>query len=630
MSDTPESILKKYWGYDNFRPDQRNIVASILAGKDTLALLPTGGGKSVCFQVPGMLLDGMTLVVSPLIALMKDQVDALLERNITAAYLNSGQTWREQKQIMENALQGHYRFLYIAPERLLSESFKEYLPNLDISSLVIDEAHCISMWGSDFRPAFRKIYEIRRLLPLKIPVAAFTASAPEWIQEDIISGLKLKNPEIHQGEFGRSNLIFQAVKTSNRLALLLQGLKNTNGCSIVFAPTRKSVQEVATWLQNEGISAHFYHGGLSNNERSKKQQDWMSNRVRVMVCTNAFGMGVDKPDVRYVFHIAPSATPEDYYQESGRAGRDGKRSFCVMFHDEMDWKRAHEQILLQHPTEAQIKRVYHAAMNTIGVSPGHGLHLTFPLNYVEAAKKYRIPVAEFFYSLRALEKLGWLELNEGIKTQSKFMFIADYTEVYDFKIRYAQYEPILDVLLRSFGGVFESYVSFNEEQIAKRLHKEQNEIVKMLNTLQKQELIDYNPQSVDPMLTLLEPRVMYPSINMDQLNELKERRLDSLENIKKYANNDKCRSAFWIHYFTQNKSEDCGSCDVCKKKYNSPDPKLIAHNIKDLIGKESIDFHDLTFKFPNENRQLYLEVLESLIDNEEILKTESNQLILPS
>ena len=630
MSDTPESILKKYWGYDTFRPDQRNIVESIIAGNDTLALLPTGGGKSICFQVPGMLFEGMTLVVSPLIALMKDQVDGLLEHNISAAYLNSGQSWREQKQIMENALQGHYRFLYIAPERLLSDSFKEYLPNLDISSLVIDEAHCISMWGSDFRPSFRKIHEIRKLLPEKVPVAAFTASAPEWIQDDIIDGLKLEVPKIHQGAFGRSNLIFQAIATSNRSALLLQALKKTTGCSIVFAPTRKSVQEIATWLQKEGISAHFYHGGLASDERSQKQQEWMANRVRVMVCTNAFGMGVDKPDVRYVFHTSPSTTPEDYYQESGRAGRDGKRSYCVMFHDEMDWKRAEDQILLQHPSETQIKRVYHAAMNAIGVSPGHGLHQTFPLNYVEAAKKYRIPVAEFFYSLRALEKLGWVELNEGIKTQSRFMFTADYTEVYDFKIRYAQYEPILDILLRSYGGVFESYVSFNEGQIAKRLHKESEVIVKMLYMLQKQGLIDYNPQTVDPLITLLEPRVMYPSVNMDQLNELKNRRLNSLGKLKDYATKEQCRSAFWIQYFTQKSSEDCGSCDVCKRKYKSEDRVQIANKIKEMMGEFPCDFHEITLKFPLEHRQLYVQVLESLIDEEEILKTESNQLILPS
>lgn len=630
MNENPVGILKRHWGYDAFRPGQQEIVDSILQGRDILALLPTGGGKSICFQVPGMILPGIALVVSPLIALMKDQVDGLLKRDISAAFLNSGQSWKEQKQIMENVLQGHYKFLYVAPERLLSESFREYLPNLKVSCLIIDEAHCISMWGSDFRPSFRKIKEARALLPSNVPVAAFTASAPQWIQEDIIEGLELRDAKIHQGAFGRDNLIFQSIKATNKSALLLQALKQTKGCTIVFAPTRKAVQETAIWLQNEGVTAHFYHGGLANEERTIKQQDWIENKVRVMVCTNAFGMGVDKPDVRYVFHTAPSTTPEDYYQESGRAGRDGKRSFCVLFHDEIDWIRAQEQIEMQHPTESQIKRVYHATMNTIGVSPGQGLHITYPLNYVETAKKYRIPVSEFYFSLRAIEKLGWIELNEGIKTQSRFMFTADYTEVYDFKIRYVAYEGILDILLRSYGGVFDSYAPFQENQIGKRLRKETAEIIKMLHTLHKHNIIDYIPQTIDPLITLLEPRVMYPTVHMEQLDELKKRRLQSLKSIQEYAKIEKCRSAFWIKYFTKSDSPNCGSCDVCKRNNTNLTQAQVKEYIFNRIRNGTDDLHELSHGFPLEQREIYLDVLESLIDKGEILKSDSNKLILSS
>lgn len=630
MNENPVGILKRHWGYDAFRPGQQEIVDSILQGRDILALLPTGGGKSICFQVPGMILPGIALVVSPLIALMKDQVDGLLKRDISAAFLNSGQSWKEQKQIMENVLQGHYKFLYVAPERLLSESFREYLPNLKVSCLIIDEAHCISMWGSDFRPSFRKIKEARALLPSNVPVAAFTASAPQWIQEDIIEGLELRDAKIHQGAFGRDNLIFQSIKATNKSALLLQALKQTKGCTIVFAPTRKAVQETAIWLQNEGVTAHFYHGGLANEERTIKQQDWIENKVRVMVCTNAFGMGVDKPDVRYVFHTAPSTTPEDYYQESGRAGRDGKRSFCVLFHDEIDWIRAQEQIEMQHPTESQIKRVYHATMNTIGVSPGQGLHITYPLNYVETAKKYRIPVSEFYFSLRAIEKLGWIELNEGIKTQSRFMFTADYTEVYDFKIRYVAYEGILDILLRSYGGVFDSYAPFQENQIGKRLRKETSEIIKMLHTLHKHNIIDYIPQTIDPLITLLEPRVMYPTVHMEQLDELKKRRLQSLKSIQEYAKIENCRSAFWIKYFTKSDSPNCGSCDVCKRNNTNLTQAQVKEYIFNRIRNGTDDLHELSHGFPLEQREIYLDVLESLIDKGEILKSDSNKLILSS
>lgn len=628
MTQEPESILKKYWGYDSFRPGQKSIVESILQGRDTLALLPTGGGKSIGFQVPGLILPGMALVVSPLIALMKDQVDGLLKRNITAAFLNSGQSWKEQKQIMENALQGHYRFLYVAPERLLSDSFREYIPNLNISSLIVDEAHCISMWGSDFRPSFRRICEVRDLLPPKTPVAAFTASAPQWIQDDIIAGLRLREPVIHQSDFGRENLIFQAIQATNKSVLLLQALKQTLGCAIVFASTRKAVQETALWLQSEGISAHYYHGGLPNEERAHKQQDWIDNRVRVMVCTNAFGMGVDKPDVRYVFHTVPSTTPEDYYQESGRAGRDGKRSYCILFHDESDWIRSKEHIEMQHPTEAQIVRVYHACMNTIGVSPGHGLLNTYPLNYTESAKKYRIPVAEYYYGLRALEKLGWVELNEGIKTQARFMFTADYTEVYDFKIRYAQYESLIDVLLRSYSGVFDSYIPFQEAQIAKRLHKEPEMIVKMLQTLKKSRILDYIPQTIDPLITLLETRVMKPTVNMNQLDELKKRRLQSLESLQQYARQEQCRSAFWIRYFTEVETDNCGSCDVCKRNAAPLNNASIEAEILQQLRNGTRDFHAFSHSFPLEMRTRYLQVLESLIDTGKVLKTTNNELLL--
>ena len=311
MNLTPEETLFKYWNYKAFRPLQLEIVQSILNQNDVLALLPTGGGKSICFQVPALILGGLTLVVSPLIALMKDQVDGLKSKGITATYIHSGLAWTEIKQILENALQGHYQMLYVSPERLTSSNFEGYLLNLPIKLLVVDEAHCVSMWGKDFRPSFLRISSVRQLLP-KVPVCAFTASAPEWIQEEIISGLELNQVKIHQGSFERNNLVFYAIDTENKSGILLNSLKKTEGCSIVFSNTRKEVQEIARFLDKNNVSAHFYHGGLDSDTRSRRQQDWIQNKVRVMVCTNAFGMGVDKPDVRYVYHLMPSATPEGW------------------------------------------------------------------------------------------------------------------------------------------------------------------------------------------------------------------------------------------------------------------------------------------------------------------------------
>lgn len=628
MIPNAKDILKTYWGYSDFRPGQHDIVQSILNGTDTLALLPTGGGKSICFQVPGLILPGLTLVVSPLIALMKDQVDGLIKRGIHAAFLNSGQTWKEQQIIMENALQGHYKFLYVAPERLISDSFRAYLPNLEINALVVDEAHCISMWGSDFRPSFRRIYEIREQLPPKIPVAAFTASAPQWIQDDIVKGLELKGVAVFQGDFKRSNLVFQVVESSNKWMLLLKALKNTQGCSIVFGSTRKTVKDTAEWLQSEGISAHYYHGGLSHSERTKKQQEWMQGQTRVMVCTNAFGMGVDKPDVRYVFHVSPSMTPEDYYQEAGRAGRDGNISYCVLLHDENDWIRGYEHIEIQHPKEVQIKKVYHAMMNTIGVSPGHGLLQTYPLNYTESAAKYRIPLPEYFHSLRALEKLGYVTLNEGIRVPSKFMFTADYTEVYDFKIRYAAFENLIDVLLRSFTGVFDNYNVLYESVLAKRLKIDGSKLALMLGKLQKARIIDYVPQTTDPLITLLEPRSMYPSIDMRHLDHLKMRRLDAFNKMKEYALTETCRSSFWIGYFSQQKSVRCGSCDTCKLQHTYKDPREIHAAIRMLFEHQPRFFHELVHHFPLGFRDLFLLGLEQMIDSGEIIKNPDNTLFL--
>ncbi len=625
---SPEDILKEYWGYGEFRPGQRNIIDSILAGNDTLALLPTGGGKSICFQVPGMLLPGLTLVISPLIALMKDQVDGLKKRGISAAFMNSGQSRGEVKNILENALQGHYSFLYISPERAISENFAGYIPNLRISLLVIDEAHCISMWGKDFRPSFQKIHTIRQLLPPKTPVAAFTASAPSWIQKEIVEGLNMRNAQVYQGAFGRPNLNFKVLETENKRGLLIHALKITQGSSIVFANTRKEVQDLASLISGEGISVHFYHGGLPSQERAIKQQEWIQNRVRVMVCTNAFGMGVDKPDVRYVYHFTPSSTPEDYYQEAGRAGRDGNLSYCILFHHNSDWKRALELIQSQHPPEDQLKRTYHALMNGIGVLPGQGQDQVFPAPWTRIADQYKIPHSVFYAAIKTIEKLGQWELSEGMKTPSRFKFLAEYTEVYDFKIRYPQYEGILDVLLRSFSGVFEHYTSIIELNLSKKIRKTEDELRLQLNKLHKVGLIDYVEQTDAPMLLLLEPRSMYPSFNMKRVLQLKKMRTDSLSKLQEYTQIQHCRSDFWVEYFTSRPQGNCLNCDLCESKRLPIDADWIR---KDLLKRvqPGISLKRLMDYFPYTYRKEFSHVLNDLLDSGEIVKNPDNRLTLP-
>ena len=621
------TLLKEHWGYEHFRDGQISIINSILDKNDTLALLPTGGGKSICFQVPGLILGGLTLVVSPLIALMKDQVDGLKSRNISANFIHSALSWKEIKAIMENALKGHYSFLYVSPERLLSQNFTEYLPNLNIQLLVVDEAHCISSWGSDFRPSFKEIHKVREFISEGIPIAAFTASAPEWIQEDIVTGLKLKNHQKFQGEFGRNNLVFQSVFAENKRELLLNALKNTSGSTIVFGNTRKEVQDCSQWLFEEGISTHFYHGGLPSEERSRKQSDWMNNKVRVMVCTNAFGMGVDKPDVRYVFHLSPSSSPEDYYQEAGRAGRDGKKSYCVLFYNSSDWIRAQEFITLQHPQIDALNQSYHAVMNSLGIAPGNGQDSVNPIDWTKIAEKYKIPVSQMFYSIKILEKLKVWQLSDGFNSPSKIKMQMDYSEVYDFKIRYEKFDSILDVLMRGFGGIFEHFVTIVESQLARKTGLTEDELIKQLVVLEKAGVIDYLPRTNLPMLTLLEQRSMYPSFDMNVVLALKKRRIDALQVIRNYAENKECRADFWIQYFTGEKAGNCYSCDNCRRKYNIPKPEVIRNELLNRLSKPA-NFFDFTVKFPIEFREEFILQLNHLIDEGKVLKSVDNLLSL--
>lgn len=626
MNQSPEETLFKYWNYKAFRPGQLEIVQSILNKNDVLALLPTGGGKSICFQVPALMLGGLTLVVSPLIALMKDQVDGLKSKGISATYIHSGLAWTETKQILENALQGHYQLLYVSPERLTSANFEGYLQNLPIKLLVVDEAHCVSMWGKDFRPSFLRIASVRQLLP-NVPVCAFTASAPEWIQEEIISGLELNDVKIHQGSFERNNLVFYAIETENKTGILLNSLKKTQGCSIVFSSTRKEVQEIARFLDNNNISAHFYHGGLDSETRSRRQQDWIRNKVRVMVCTNAFGMGVDKPDVRYVYHLMPSATPEDYYQEAGRAGRDGQTSYCILLHQKSDWKQLFKHVENQHPDEKSCLRGYHAVMNHLGIAPGYGEQVSYPVNFQAISDFYRLPMFELYFAAKSLESMGQWLLNEGIKSPSRLKFITDFQTVYDFKLRYEIYEPIIDVLLRSFGGIFDAHTVIHEIQLAKRVRATENQVIQWLMHLQKSRLIDYVQRTDAPLITLIEPRSMYPSLNMNIINELKARRLQSVQKMELYSESIECRSAFWIKHFTNKHTLPCGKCDNCKKFSIKPSDIEIEVDILERL-KSPVLFETFVMNIPIEFKNEYLKVLNYLLDHEKVQKTANNELFL--
>ncbi len=624
MVESAESILLKYWGYDNFRPGQKDIVDQIHDGKDVLALLPTGGGKSICFQVPALLKPGLTLVISPLIALMKDQVENLTNKGIPAVSLHSGLSRDETNQILNNALNGAYKLLYLSPERFTTQNFKGYLPNLNISLLVIDEAHCISMWGHDFRPSYQRIAEIKTLLP-SIQIAAFTASAPQWIQDDILQGLQMQSPFVFMGDFRRNNLTFYSFNTTAKQQVILRLISKSQGSALIFGNTRNAVEDIAQWLHNEGISTTFYHAGLAHNERSKRQQDWIQNKIRVMVCTNAFGMGVDKPDVRLVVHLAPPKNPEDYYQEAGRAGRDGQSSYCILLHSAQDWENIQKGLTQQHPPEPVLRAAYHNILNGLQISDGEGALQPFPVDLFGIAKQKQLPPRDLYFAAKALEVVGQWHFIEGNWQPAKIQMIGSYDEVYDFKENSKAMSPLLDILLRGQGGVFDHPVVIHEEWLAQRLRSEAEQLKKDLLFLEKRGILRYFPATDLPTIILPEGRSLYPSINVDGLMKLYQRRVEALQKFYDYAHSNRCRAAFWTQYFG-GKSEDCGKCDNCRKKAES-DPMRLARRWWNttLQGQPQTTSLIMT-KIPLAKREILTQGLRTLMDEGCIIENNQGEL----
>ena len=623
----PKDILAEYWGYPDFRKGQESIVNHILAGNDTIALLPTGGGKSICFQLPGIMHGGLTLVISPLISLIKDQVDGLNRRNISALGLHSGLGYKETRLLMDNALKGAYRFLYISPERLATEGFREYLPNLNIKMLVVDEAHCISQWGYDFRPAYLQIAESRALLP-NVPIAAFTASAPPYVVNDIADKLLLVEPKITMGDFQRSNIHFHAQEQEDKQGVLLKMLSGTQGSSLVFARNRKETEELAAFLCHHGVDADFYHAGLQATERARKQDSWMRNQKRVMCCTNAFGMGVDKPDVRFVFHAGPPPSPEDYYQEAGRAGRDGKESWCVMLYRKADFEQIRVQIDARFPGAEVLARVYQALMAHLGIPEGGGLLQWYEFDPAEIAGRFRFQMAELLHALKSLELLRFFSLSEGALNPAAVHISADYASVYDFKLRNRGFEAAIDMLLRSHPGILDGYVVINESILSKRLRLEQDAFRELLRTLQNREILDYRPATDKPRVLLLEPRHSRPVFNVKSLEPLKKSRLQATEHMEQYVFCASCRSAWWIAYFTGKSADDCVKCDICAKrsKQKPQGYDFWKKEIKRKLISGSWEYMSFLDSFPAEKAEEMTTVFRSLLDNETITKDQEGIL----
>ncbi len=565
-------ILNKYWGFTTFRSKQQQIISSILEKKDTLALMPTGGGKSLCFQVPAMMIDGMCLVVTPLIALMKDQIFNLQKKRIEALALHSGMNFYEVRKAIQDATSGRFKFLYVSPERLETNLFKEYLPALNISLIAVDEAHCVSQWGYDFRPPYLRIANFRKELP-NIPILALTASATALVQEDIIDKLKLSAPNIFKQSFERTNISYSVFKVESKINKLIEILQNVGGSSIVYCRNRKLTKEVAQLLSAQKINADFYHAGLLQEERSQKQENWINNKVRVIVCTNAFGMGIDKADVRTVVHYDIPDCLENYYQESGRAGRDDKKSYAVLLYQQKDEQELESLAGKCFPTIDAIKKVYQALADYLEIPIGLGAENFYDFDLNAFVRNFQLDIFLVTNVLKILEQEGYLYFNENIFLPSQINFVVKKDMLNEFEETHEQLEPLIKCLLRTYEGIFDNRVSVYEKQIAKLLRCRGDGVYKGLMQLQSFGIIEYLPQKDKPQIQMLMNRASSKFLNINYENHLKKKKQFELriKNMLQYLHLEKeCRSIFIGKYFDAEVLKDCGICDNClqKKKTN--------------------------------------------------------------
>lgn len=561
----PIDILKEYWGYDSFRPRQEEIVNAALEGKDVLAILPTGGGKSVCFQVPAMIREGIALVVTPLIALMKDQVQNLNERGIKALCVNAGMGRREVELTLNNAAYGDFKFLYVSPERLGTRLFRDYVREMNVSYIVVDEAHCISQWGYDFRPDYLQIGRLREIVDA--PVIALTATATPQVAEDIMNRLGFEERTLIKSGFERPNLSYIVRKCEDKLGQLLSVCSNVAGTGIVYVRNRKKTEELAAFLAANGISSSYYHAGLGTDSRTDRQEKWKSDKIRVMVCTNAFGMGIDKPDVRFVVHFDVPDSPEAYFQEAGRGGRDGKRSFAVLLWNSTDIKRLRQIASVSFPSLEYIEDIYHKVHTFFDIpyDAGEGRQLKF--NLEDFCRRYGLQRASAYYAVVYIERTAHWTLSEDVDISTRVQVIVDRNELYDVEFPDHRMLTLLDVLMRRYTGLFSYPVPIDEEYVASQIGVTVPGLRQLLYNLALEHVIRYVPCDRATVLFLHHDRLRPKNVNLDpeRYEMLKSSALERMQKMMDYVNEeDVCRSSYLLEYFGQKEAEDCGTCDICR------------------------------------------------------------------
>ena len=563
-----QEILKQYWGYDSFRDLQEEIITSIGEGKDTLGLMPTGGGKSITFQVPALAQEGICIVITPLIALMKDQVQNLRKREIKALAIYSGMTRQEILTALENCIFGNYKFLYISPERLDTEIFRTKLRSMKVSMITVDESHCISQWGYDFRPAYLKIAEIRELLP-EVPVLALTATATPEVVTDIQARLKFREGNVFRMSFERKNLAYIVRKTDNKTKELLYILQRISGSAIIYVRNRRRTKEITELLMNEGITADFYHAGLDNAVKDLRQKRWQSGEVRVMVATNAFGMGIDKPDVRIVLHLDLPDSPEAYFQEAGRAGRDGEKAYAVILYSKSDKTTLHKRVVDTFPDKEYILNVYEHLQYYYQMAMGDGFQCIREFNLEEFCRKFKYFPVPVDSALKILTQAGYLEYTDEQDNSSRILFTIRRDELYKLREMGKEAEALIQSILRSYTGVFTDYAYISEESLAVRTGLTRQQIYNILVTLTKRRIVDYIPRKKTPYIIYTRERLelRFLHIPASVYEERKARYEARIKAMEEYVTPENiCRSRMLLRYFGEKNEHNCGQCDVCLSK----------------------------------------------------------------
>jgi ATP-dependent DNA helicase RecQ len=628
-----QKILFEHWGYSQFRPLQEEIITSVYNGNDTLALMPTGGGKSITFQVPSLAKDGTCIVITPLIALMKDQVENLKSRNIYALAVHSGMSAREIDITLDNVLFGNYKFLYLSPERLVTKKIRDYIERMKINLIAIDESHCISQWGYDFRPTYLKIAEIRDILQ-DVPVLALTATATPEVVDDIMEKLRFRKKNVLQKSFERKNISYIVRNVEDKQQYLKKITETTHGTGIVYVRNRKKTKEISVFLNSTGIKSDYYHAGLSPEIRSYKQDLWKSGKIQVIVATNAFGMGIDKPDVRFVAHLDLPDSLEAYFQEAGRVGRDDKKAYAVLLCNNSDNVRFEQQFKLSFPPVETIKEVYQSVCSYLGIAYGEGKDMVFDFNLMDFSVHAKIYSLTALNSLKILEQENYLQVTDELNSPSRLMFIVNRDDLYEIQVKNKDLDSFIKLLLRAYTGLFTNFTNIDETYLAKFGNTTVEIVKEYLIHLSRKHLISYIPQRRTPLLILNENRLeeINVRISPENYNFRKQRYKNRMDAMINYATSTtKCRSQILLSYFGEKNTYRCGQCDVCKTRneidISAYDFDRIVEQLKKQITNNDIKLSNIVENMSNIPIEKIIKVVRWLLDNGKITETETEILM---